>query len=101
MKGKANYCEMRDISGTVCTPMAHLAYLRGAKCSAHLAIFYCPRQSRGYCQIIKKTETDVEIVFLFIPPLDLGGWLIARNNRTSLTKSLVTKQCNKNFFGCL
>ncbi len=37
MKGKANYCEMRDISGTVCTPMAHLAYLGGgAKCSAHL-----------------------------------------------------------------
>jgi hypothetical protein len=54
MKGKAIFGEERDICGTVRTPIAHLAYLTSAKCSAHLAhtwpLFYCPRQPRGYCK---------------------------------------------------
>jgi hypothetical protein len=67
MKGKANYCEMRDISGTVCTPMAHLAYLGGAKCSAHLVHtwpFFITHANRVViAKIIKKTERRIEIVF--------------------------------------
>ncbi len=67
MKGKAKKCEMRDISGTKPIPILSMAYLRRAKCSLSPAypwpLFYCPRQSRSYCQIIQKTERHIKNIY--------------------------------------
>ena len=69
MKGKAKKCEIRDISGTVCIPIAYLAYLRRAKCSAYLVristFFIDHVNSVVIAKIIKKTERRMEIVFSF------------------------------------
>jgi len=81
MKGKTNIWELRDISGTVCVSNAYLTYLRAAKCSAYLVrisqFFIAHVNHVAIAKIIKKTETDMEIVFSLSRLWFRGGLLMA------------------------
>ena len=70
MKDNTKKREWRDIGGTVCTPIAYLAYLRCATCSAYLMhtwpFIFSHVKGVVIAKIIKKTERRIEIVFLFI-----------------------------------
>ena len=69
MNSKAKKCEIRDISVTVCSPNAVLAFLIGV---LHVAVlmrsqplFIAHANRVVIAKIIKKTETDMEIVFSY------------------------------------
>ena len=67
MKGKDKKEECRDIGGTVCIPIAYLAYLGRAKCSAYLThtwpFFIAHVKDVVIAKIIKKTERCIERFF--------------------------------------
>ena len=60
MKDDTKICDEREISGTVCIPIAYLVCLGRSKCSPYLVhtwpLFYYPRLHSGYCRDLKAKD---------------------------------------------